>query len=391
MNDPIPTHDPSRPTAEAQVKTPSPEHPPLPAEPTIEETSAKRLRWFHIVCLLLGLVVVHPLLVPLGVGLVLGFVSEGPLHWLERKLRVRRTVGRWALAAVFEFLVVMAFLIPVGLAIVMALREVLTLLGDNGLDILPHERIKALTEWLRPKLDSLGVKVSSEDDLLGFGPRLRQAALSAGTAALRSLTAVLSATPRALFNIALALSAWLVFAVDGKELRAQALPFLIPWRRERELISRVTAEVLRSLILANLLVSAVQAVLCTAALGILRVPRFFLFGVLSFFLSFIPVVGTTVVTLGAAVYLLTQGRVGSAIAMGVVAIVVGTVDNLLRPFFMRGQVELSFFWIFVALLGGIASFGLPGTVLGPLVFALCIATRRAYDEAVARREGTPLA
>lgn len=389
MNDPIPTHDPQNPTAGA--KLPPPEHPPLPAEPTIEETSVKRLRWFHIVCLLLGLLVVHPLLVPLGVGLVLGFVSEGPLHWLERKLRVRRTLGRWALAAVFEFLVVMAFLIPVGLALVMALREVLSLLGDNGFDILPHERIKALTEWLRPKFEALGVQVSSEDELLGFGPRLRQAALSAGTTALRSLTAVISATPRALFNIALALCAWLVFAVDGRELRAQALPFLIPWRRERELISRVTADVLRSLILANILVSAVQAVLCTAALGILRVPRFFLAGVLAFFLSFIPIVGTTVVTLGAAVYLLTQGRVGSAIAMGVVAIVVGTVDNLLRPFFMRGQVELSFFWIFVALLGGIASFGLPGTVLGPLVFALCIATRRAYDEAAARREGTPLA
>lgn len=378
MTTPVP---PARPHAD-----PEPIPPVTPVAPPTDEVSIRRQRRFHLLCLVLSAVAVYPLLVPLGVGLVLGFVSEGPLRWAEAKLKIKRPLGRWALAAGFETLVVLAFVIPVGLAIYTAIREVLSLVGDHRSDLVPTGRLESVTAWLGPKLASVGIQVDVHDPLLGLGPRLRQAVVAAGSAALGHLSAVLSSTPRALFNAALALAAWLVFAVEGKSLRSQTLPMLIPWPRERELMGQVTAGVLRGLIVANLLVSAVQALICMVALASFRVPRFFIWGVLSFFLSFVPVIGTTVVTLGAAAYLLSQGRIAAALGMAVVAVVVGTVDNLLRPLFMKGQVELGFFWIFVALLGGIATFGLAGAVLGPLLFALCIATRRAYDASVAQRD-----
>jgi predicted PurR-regulated permease PerM len=376
-----PVHPPAKPQPE-----PDPIPPVTVVAPPTDEASIRRQRRFHLLCLVLSALAVYPLLVPLGVGLVLGFVSEGPLRWAEAKLKIKRPLGRWLLAAAFETLVVLAFVIPVGLAIYTAIREVLGLVGDRHSDLLPTGRLESVTAWLGPKLAAAGIQVDTHDSLLGLGPRLRQAVISAGSTALGHLSAVLSSTPRALFNAALALAAWLVFAVEGKYLRNQTLPMLIPWPRERELISQVTAGVLRGLIVANLLVSVVQALICMVALGVFRVPRFFVWGVMSFFLSFIPVIGTTVVTLGSAAYLLSQGRIGAALGMGVIAVVVGTVDNLLRPLFMKGQVELGFFWSFVALLGGIATFGLAGAVLGPLLFALCIATRRAYDASVAHRD-----
>lgn len=369
----------------ARPHEPEPIPPVTPVAPPTDEVSIRRQRRFHLLCLVLSAVAVYPLLVPLGVGLVLGFVSEGPLRWAEAKLKIKRPLGRWALAAAFETLVVLAFVIPVGLAIYTAIREVLSLVGDRG-ELVPTGRLESVTAWLGPKLAAAGIQVDVNDPLLGLGPRLRQAVIAAGSTALGHLSAVLSSTPRALFNAVLALAAWLVFAVEGKSLRSQTLPMLIPWPRERELVSQVTAGVLRGLIVANLLVSVVQALICMVALGLFRVPRFLIWGVLSFFLSFVPVIGTTVVTLGAAAYLLSQGRIAAALGMAVVAVVVGTVDNLLRPLFMKGQVELGFFWIFVALLGGIATFGLAGAVLGPLLFALCIATRRAYDASVAQRD-----
>ena len=57
--------------------------------------------------------------------------------------------------------------------------------------------------------------------------------------------------------------------------------------------------------------------------------------------------------------------------MLVLALVAGTIDNLLRPFFLRGQVELPIAWIFLSIMGGLLSFGLFGLLIGPVLAFAC--------------------
>jgi predicted PurR-regulated permease PerM len=56
------------------------------------------------------------------------------------------------------------------------------------------------------------------------------------------------------------------------------------------------------------------------------------------------------------------------------------VDNYLRPFFMRGQANMSPFYIFLAIIGGLASFGIAGLIFGPLIIAIAIVFVEIYRE-----------
>jgi hypothetical protein len=74
------------------------------------------------------------------------------------------------------------------------------------------------------------------------------------------------------------------------------------------------------------------------------------------------------------VYLLVIGKVGMAIGLALWCIVVvGLVDNLLRPWLMQGQTGMTSVVLFFAILGGIQLFGLPGVIYGPLILGLCAA------------------
>lgn len=88
------------------------------------------------------------------------------------------------------------------------------------------------------------------------------------------------------------------------------------------------------------------------------------------FASLIPVVGTALVWGPAAIYLALLGKWGSfflLIAWSV--LLVGSIDNFLRPFLMRGESKMSPFYIFLAILGGVQYFGLAGILYGPLILS----------------------
>ena len=113
---------------------------------------------------------------------------------------------------------------------------------------------------------------------------------------------------------------------------------------------------------------------------VLGVPRAFVWGVLTFFLSFVPVVGTAPILLGPMGYLFSHGRVGAAVIALVFGVLAASIDNVLRPLLLRGNsVELGFLWVLVALIGGVALFGLPGVILGPLAFSLLVASLRSLE------------
>lgn len=76
-------------------------------------------------------------------------------------------------------------------------------------------------------------------------------------------------------------------------------------------------------------------------------------------------------------------------AMLLVAVIAGTVDNVLRPFFLRGHVELPVSWIFLSIMGGLALFGASGVVLGPILIALCFSALRALEAESAPAEAPP--
>jgi predicted PurR-regulated permease PerM len=103
-------------------------------------------------------------------------------------------------------------------------------------------------------------------------------------------------------------------------------------------------------------------------------------GAVMAFASLIPVVGCALVWAPAAIYLAATGDMGWAIFLAVWGVVVvGSIDNFLRPLFMQGDNSPNTVLLFFSLLGGLNSFGLMGLLYGPLIVALTLVLFRLYE------------
>lgn len=131
----------------------------------------------------------------------------------------------------------------------------------------------------------------------------------------------------------------------------------------------------------------VQSVIATITYLALGVGSAFALGMLTLIFSVVPAIGTAIVWLPVAVGLFVTGQTVQAIIMFVVGgVVIGSIDNLARPWLARrGQLQLPSWVVLIAMFGGIALLGGWGIVLGPLVVRLAkealAISREAHDPA----------
>jgi predicted PurR-regulated permease PerM len=109
------------------------------------------------------------------------------------------------------------------------------------------------------------------------------------------------------------------------------------------------------------------------------------------FVSILPAIGPALVWLPAAIFLIVNGRIGAGIVLIAVGVlVIGLVDNLLRPLLVGRDTRLPDYLILLATLGGIAGFGLAGIVIGPIIAAFFLSTwHMAQDEFSAEDDAAP--
>lgn len=131
-----------------------------------------------------------------------------------------------------------------------------------------------------------------------------------------------------------------------------------------------------------------QSIVATIAYYVIGVPEPLVLGLLTLAASVVPSVGTAFVWVPVTIGLALTGRTDAAIGLGVVGVgVIGTIDNVVRPFLARwGKLELPAFLIMVSMFGGLALVGAAGIILGPLVLRLA---KEAVDIRHDEEHGTP--
>lgn len=161
---------------------------------------------------------------------------------------------------------------------------------------------------------------------------------------------------------------------DGDRVRA-ALRFSLPLEgsKANEIFNR-TRDVISASVYGVLVIATIQGALGAFIFLVLRLPSPLLWGVVMMFFSMIPMAGAFIVWVPAAIYLMIIGDWTKAIiliAFGI--LVIGMVDNFLRPKLVGERTRLHELLIFFSVLGGLQVFGVLGLVLGPVVVAVTIA------------------
>ena len=192
---------------------------------------------------------------------------------------------------------------------------------------------------------------------------------AAGYLAAR-LGAILKNTAEFVVDVSLTILAMFYFFRDGEAMTnhlRRALPF---GEEEQARVMDNTRDLTFATVASSLAAAVMHGLIggiAFAATGI-KAPLFW--GVLMGFFSLIPLIGTALIWVPLSAGLMLGGHLGRGVALVIVcSVVVGVVDNILRPLLISGHAEMGTLAIFIGVLGGVSVFGMLGVVLGPIVIA----------------------
>jgi predicted PurR-regulated permease PerM len=147
----------------------------------------------------------------------------------------------------------------------------------------------------------------------------------------------------------------------------------------RATIATTTTRVLGAVMYGILLTCLVQGMLGGLGFWIAGLPSPFLFGVLMSICAPIPLVGTALIWLPGAIYLLAQGKTIHGVLLIIWGLaIVSSIDNVIRPLFISGKAKLPILVVVFGVLGGLLVFGLTGVVAGPVIVALFLVFFESY-------------
>lgn len=231
-----------------------------------------------------------------------------------------------------------------------------------------------VSEYLKETIPAISNYVAhSGVDLQKIQEKLSDAAVSASGFLASQMVNVGQLTAGFVINFLLMLYILFFFLRDGDKIVSaliRALPF--GDMRERMLFKKF-AEVSRATVKGTLVVGVVQGGIGGVAFWILGIEAPVLWGVLMAIFSLLPV-GTAIVWGPAAIILMIQGKMLEGIILILVGVlIIGLVDNLLRPLLVGRGARMPDFLVLMATVGGLTTFGISGFVLGPILAALFLA------------------
>jgi predicted PurR-regulated permease PerM len=295
--------------------------------------------------------------------------------WVLRRIR-----GRRGLAAIATLL----------LLLVLVMAPLLAVLGAGA-----NEALR-VTDTIRPRLQQLvdqpGEFESRLRALPGYDriePYRTQILTKAGelvgsTSAF--LFAALSATTRAtalfIFHFFVLLYTMYFFLTGGPRLLAGVLAYLPLTEADKRRMVGKFVSVTRATLKGTILIGAAQGVLGGLAFWAVGIDGAIFWGTVMTVLSIIPGVGGALVWLPAAIVLLTTGQPGRGLALILFcALVVGSIDNVLRPRLVGQDIKMHELLIFFSTLGGLMFFGAMGFILGPILAALFVTAWEMFGAA----------
>jgi len=331
--------------------------------------------------LVAALVLVLAVLRPLGQALFLAAVVAmvlWPVHrWLTARLRGHAVPAAAILVALVVVLIVgplvglSAFVVAETVGAVQSISATIRSEGTNGLIAKLPDSLEGLAHRVVDRVQL---------DTGAFTTSMQQQLTSAGGSAAAALGAAVSATGSLLFQGTMMLLA-LFFFLTNKEGVINWLDEASPLRRgqTRELFAEFV-RVCKSVIVSTAATALVQAVAALVGYFVVGVPHPFFFFALTFVGAFIPAAGAASVCILAALLPLMTGHPWKALLLVVYGVVVvGLVDNVIKPLLMKDGGQMHGAVIFFALIGGLAAFGAMGLLIGPLAVALFLAMLRMYQ------------
>lgn len=354
-----------------------------PTEP-VQAMRSQRVVFFTLIAMLL-VVLALVLLVFWHFLIIIGLASAMAL--LLKSAHARLTQWLRGRDSVSALLIVLAVTIVILVPVLGALATIAS-------------QALSFYAWIRPRLTNMELEASWQHYVVGQFPwtadlqtlgqgriaEFLSGALShLASAANNLLQGAVGGLTAAALEIALLLIMLYFFLRDGNRFRAKIREVSPLSRVQADEVLDQVARTMKASIASLLLVPLVQGVLATAGYWVMGVPNALLWGGLTTLMAFVPLVGTPLVWIPICIYLWVTGQVWQAVVLAVYSgTIVSMVDNVLRPWILKGSTHIHPLWSFLAILGGVLSFGPLGLLVGPLILSLGVSALRIFESDVLR-------
>jgi len=329
--------------------------------------------------------ILSPFLTAITWAVILAILVYPFYAWLLRLLR-----GRATLAAVMVIVLITLLVIAPGFEIVWFLSDDAVALVQSVRSLLDESGNQ---EWLaQPWIQQLigwwsMISFRLMDFKISWKEVLVQGAQVASGFLVAQVKGIAQNVLMFTVNFIVALFTLFFLLRDGSEF-LRKIQQLLPMDREHQqrLLKNIVDAVV-AVVHGSLVVAMVQGLLAGLAYWAMGVPFSVLWGVVTAFVSLLPVGGSALVSVPASIYLFFQGENIRGIVLLVWCLgFVGMADNILKPLLIGNRLGLPVLFLFFGILGGLALFGALGIILGPALFALLRALLDLYSEEYAKAE-----
>jgi len=342
--------------------------------------SANSFRTAFVLLLVLAvsalfLAVAWPFIRPLLLGGILAGLCRPLYNWITRLVR-----GRTSLAAVLTLLLL---LIIIAGPISAFVGVVVTQAFNVSEQAIPwvQQHFGAATsfnthDWLVERFPAFASFVPAEEQILeGVG----RTAKAAGAFLVASATELTTGTAAFLLNFFVMLYAMFFFFRDGRKIVGRIFYYLPLHHEDEMLLLERLASVTRATIKGTLVIGIIQGALAGFGFWAAGIDGSAFWGTLMAILSIVPGVGSALVWVPGVIYLFLIGKTLAATLLLIwCTVVVGTIDNVLRPTLVGKDAKMPDLLILIGTLGGLYLFGAIGLIVGPIVCGLFLTVWEIY-------------
>jgi predicted PurR-regulated permease PerM len=343
--------------------------------PSANTTTSDRLTTvlsYGVLLLLIYLVfrICEPFLTALGWAAVLAIFFY-PIHE-----RLARRFSATKAAVVSTLAMTFLLIVPAMLVATLFVREAVSV--SRGLE---RSIVDEHAPLLKRSWDWIGKHVPGADPNADALDMLQQAAQKQAGFLAERLGTILRNVATFVFNLFVMVFAMFYFFRDANRIM-WGIRRILPFDAEhRETMIAQARDLISASVTTSLIIAAIQGTLGGLGFAIVKLPTPLFWGVAMGFFSLVPVVGSALIFVPAALWLGFTGHWGRALILLAICAGVSTVvDNVVRPLLLGGRTELNGLVIFISVVGGVGLFGMLGLVLGPILVATAAGVLSVYFE-----------
>ncbi|RQH08868.1 AI-2E family transporter [Paraburkholderia dinghuensis] len=318
-------------------------------------------------------------------GTILALIFQPVQRWLVARLGGRRNLAALLTLTICVVIVILPLTFVAG-TLIREISHAYAQVRSGSLDVgaFFSQAVRALPQSVQNLLERYDLM-----DLPGLQQRLSAGAARISQFVATSALSVGQITLQVVVSFFVMLYMFFFLVRDGREISRSVRDAIPLDELHKQHLIRKFTTVIRATVKGNLAVAFVQGALGGIALWVVGIQGAVLWGFVMMLLSLLPAVGAFLVWGPIAIYLLSTGAIARGLGLAIFGVlVIGTIDNILRPVLVGKDTRLPDWVVLISTLGGISLIGVNGFVIGPLVAALFISCWDLLRRDLHAQEGT---